>query len=133
LGLSVTGLPPEPKTILEALNTSKGPDWQAAVEEEVRNVQEMHTWEDCELPAIRRAWACGFSNVSSIQIVALSAKKIDWLSKDTNSNIVLILTNCLHPLFVLAVRLFFSIVAASDLVCHMVDISNAFAQSTANK
>jgi hypothetical protein len=31
------------------------------------------------------------------------------------------------------VRLFFRIVAAADLVCHMVDISDAFVQGTADK
>jgi hypothetical protein len=57
-GFLVTGFPPEPKTIREALNTSEGPHWQAAMEEELRNLQEMHTWEVCELPANCRAIPC---------------------------------------------------------------------------
>jgi hypothetical protein len=58
LGFLVTGFPPEPKTIREALNTSEGPHWQAAMEEELRNLQEMQTCEVYELPANLRAIPC---------------------------------------------------------------------------
>jgi hypothetical protein len=58
VGFSSTGLPQEPKTIDAALSSSEGPHWQAAMEEELSNLQELDTWESTSLPADRHAIPC---------------------------------------------------------------------------
>jgi hypothetical protein len=135
MGFSVTGFPPEPKTIREALNTSEGPHWQAAMEEELRNLQEMHTWEVCELPANRRAIPCMWVFKRKLNADgSIERYKARLVIKGFHQQHLVDYDKVFAPVVrASTVRLFFSIVAAADLVCHMVDISNAFVQGTADK
>jgi hypothetical protein len=53
--LSVAGFPPERKTLDNELCTIVGLHWQAAMEEELRSLQELHTRAAVQLPQNRRA------------------------------------------------------------------------------
>jgi hypothetical protein len=58
LGFSSTGLPPEPKTIDAALSFPEGPHLKAAMQEELRYLQDLDTWESTSLPAECHAIPC---------------------------------------------------------------------------
>jgi hypothetical protein len=126
MGFLVAGLPPEPKTIHEALNTSEGPHWQAAMGEELRNLQEMNTWEVRELPAHRRAIPCMWVLKRKLNSDgSIERYKACLFNKKFHQEHLVDYDEVFAPVVLAStVRSFFSFVAAANLVRHMVDISN---------
>ncbi len=130
MGFSATGLPPEPKTVNEALSSTEGPHWQTAMEDELRSLQEMHTWESCKLPANRRAIPCMWVFKRKLNADgSIERYKARLVIKGFHQQHLVDFDKVFAPVVrASTVRLFFSIVAAQNLECHMVDISNAFVQ-----
>lgn len=54
----MAGLPPEPITVRKALRGVEVAHWEAAIEEEVSQLQLIRTWELVELPPHKKAIPC---------------------------------------------------------------------------
>jgi hypothetical protein len=91
------------------------------MEEELHNLQEIHTWEVCERPANRRAIPCMWVLRRKLNAGGSNERyKVRLLIKGVHQQHLLDYDKVFAPVVrASTVRLFFSIMAAADLVCHM--------------
>jgi hypothetical protein len=130
LGFSSTGLPPEPKTIDAALSSPEDPHWQAAMEEEPSNLQELDTWESTSLPADCRAIPCMWDFERKLNSDGtIERYKAGLVIQGFHQRYMIDYDHVFAPVVRSSmVRLFFSIVASAQLEFHMIVIKNGFIQ-----
>jgi hypothetical protein len=108
----------------------EGPRWQAAMAEEFRGLQELHTWVAVQLPENRRAISCMWIFRRKLNAdVTLERYKARLVIKGFHQRRNLDYDLVFAPVVrASTIRLFFSIVAAKDLDSHAIYIKDAFIQ-----
>ncbi|KAJ9689557.1 hypothetical protein PVL29_014974 [Vitis rotundifolia] len=114
-----------PKTVTEALNH---PGWKNAMLEEIRALEDNHTWKLSDLPQGKKVVGCKWVFVVKVNLDGSMARlKLRLVAIGYAQTYGVDYSNTFSPVAKLnLVRLFISITASQQWMIHQLDIKNAF-------
>lgn len=116
----------------EALSGPEAPHWRAAADEEYNSLVSMSAWELMTVPAGKKSIPCKWVFKRKLHADGtIERYKARLVIKGFYQRAGIDYSAVFAPVVrASTVRLFFSIVASLDLICHAIDIKNAFIQGS---
>ena len=119
-------------TMKEALSGPEAPHWRAAAHEEYNSLVSMSAWELMTVPAGKKSIPCKWVFKRKLHADgSIERYKARLVIKGFYQRAGIDYSAVFAPVVrTSTARLFFSIVASLDLICHAIDIKNAFIQGS---